>query len=92
MTARDKRSYQDRHDTQRLKRQADRDQRPDTHKADREAPVAVILIGLAIVLFFGAWLGPPLYFLVSGQIVDAILFGLPWLVVFGLVATVLGGG
>jgi hypothetical protein len=92
MTARDKRSHQDRHATQRLKRQADRDQSPDTHKADREEPVAVILIGLAIVLFFSAWFGPPFYFLVTGQIVDAILFGVPWLVVFGLVATVLGGG
>lgn len=81
MTARHTRRYQDRHDTQRLKRQA-----------DREAPVAVILIGLAIVLFFGALFGPPFYFLVSGQIVDAFLFGLPWLVVFGLVTTVLGGG
>jgi hypothetical protein len=92
MTARDKRSNQDRQETGRIKQQADRNQQRDTKKSEREEPIAVMLIGVGIVLFFGAWFGPALYFLITGQIVSAILFGVPWLLIFGLVATVLGGG
>ena len=94
MTRRDQRSNTDIHQTGPgpRRRNASQRQREHTQPSNREANVAVTLIFAGIILFFGARFGPVIYFAMTGQGVDAILFGIPWMIVFGLTATVLGGG